>query len=182
MPWGMRLPDNFLPHTEYEDVKIVNKTTDIIFKDSYGKRTVGMAGDIVLHPKKYTFRKKFEAKHWFGNWDLKGTEWEKEVKRLAIRYGGGSNIDEKTGKELNKFFPLWEAIKNHTLYIEGCTDTKDYVYLNPEEFNDDSPQFSINEDEGGETLKYVKKQQTNQEFDLEELDKTVDKMVTRIKK
>jgi hypothetical protein len=129
---ALRLPKNDLPRHMYEKVKIVNASHDVTFIDSYGKFDENSGGDIVLGPRKCVYRQKFEAYHWFGDWSKEGKEWEAEVTRIAKRK---ALVNEKE--------PQWIAIKEGKLYVEGCTEKKDYNGYTLEQYSDKHQQFSL---------------------------------------
>lgn len=140
MAFNLRLPKNSVPQSEYEEVKIVNKS-DLTFENSYGHSEPNEVGDIVLPPKKYTYRKKYAAKHWFGDWDKTGQEWGKEVTRLYTMYGGGT---EKEREILAT--KTFKAIVNHEIYVEGYTDKKEYTSYVAQAKTDTKPTFDISDE------------------------------------
>jgi hypothetical protein len=138
--WQMRPPKNDLPMSEYDDVIILNLTTDVTLQDSFGREEPSMEGDIVLKPRQGTKRKKFTAKHWFGDWDKEGEDWVKEIERLKVHYpssraADGSYVDH----------PVWAAIKAHKLVVKGYTDSKNYQGSVQKKFEDLKPTFNIDD-------------------------------------
>jgi hypothetical protein len=150
---GLRLPKNELPRHMHEQVKIVNASNDVTFIDSYGKYDENSGGDIVLGPRKYVYREKFEAYHWFGDWTKEGKEWEAEVTRVAKRK---ALVDEKD--------PQWLAIKNGLVYVEGYTQSKDYKGYTLEKFIDKHQQFTLDGPE--DSTAYIQKAKTGLVLDL----------------
>lgn len=131
---AIKLPNNELPLHLQEDVKIVNATQDVEFVDSWGRANPNAGGDIVLGPRKFTYRKKFEAMHWFGDWTKTGRDWEREVERVAKRK---ALVDPNN--------PQWRAIKEGLIYVEGYTDKGkvDYKFFSMKKYDDKHPQFSL---------------------------------------
>jgi hypothetical protein len=152
---GMRLPKNDLPAHMHEDVKIVNVTKDVTFIHSWGKYDENSGGDIVLGPRKYVYRKKFEAMFWFGNWEKTGKEWEAEVNRIG-----------KCWALANPDSPTWAAIKNNQIYVEGYTDKKDYKNYSLATYVDKHQQFSLDGPE--DSSAYMRKDKAGLVLDLPE--------------
>lgn len=172
MTWMTKNPDNSLPASEYADVKVVNATPkhedskeDIVFRHSYGRPETGGEGDIVLFPQKYTFRKTFAVKHWFGDWTKEGAEWAKELRRLSTYYG--PTRDAKGNfNTWNPLAKVWEAIQNHEIYVEGHTDKKDYSGATRAEYTDTKPSFDLNSPVNSMELMEREKQSSRDSYDL----------------
>ena len=148
---GMRLPNNTIPPHLNELVKVCNRS-EISFMDSFGKMDENSGGDIVLEPGEYEYRLKYEAMHWFGDWTKEGKEWEREVTRVGKRVAL-VNIDN----------PIWQAIKEHKIYVEGCTQNKDYKTYSLAKFVDKHQKFRLDGPE--DSLQYVR--QSGQKGKLE---------------